>query len=270
MRAATRLRYLSLLFGLLAAALPLAQAQIHGIAPSVTSFGFGGSNNPTPGVPASVTSLGPNGLFATGCCFGPFIAPPRGPGFGGEKFDGRRSDGHRMHDHLRFPVGVMVPAYIPYPVPYAAAYDDGSDEDDADAGDARGVPERGVSPDGFSSSGYNRGSSRRDASLRRPVSDAGPAAREDDSFLKQRVVPGAADLVPERPDPVAAQPSTVLVYKDGRKLEVQNYAIVGDTVFELAGSLSHKILLGDLDLETTRKVNDERGVEFQVPVQKTP
>ena len=270
MRAATRLRYLSLLLGLLTAALPLAQAQIHGIAPSVTSFGFGGSNNPTPGVPASVTSLGPNGFFTTGCCFGPFIAPPRGPGFGVGRFDGPRSDGHRMHDHLRFPVGVMVPAYIPYPVPYAAAYDDGSDEDGASADDARSVPARSVSPDGFSSSGYDRGSSRRDASLRRPVSAAGPAARQDDSFLKQPIEPGAADLAPERPDPVAAQPSTVLVYKNGRKLEVQNYAIVGDTVFELAGSLSHKILLGDLDLETTRKVNDERGVEFQVPARTTP
>jgi hypothetical protein len=169
-----------------------------------------------------------------------------------------------MHDDLRFPVGVMVPAYIPYPVPYAGAYDDGGDEDSADAGDARGVPSVGGPPE------YDRGSSRHNASLRRNASADRPAALESDSFLKERVEPADANLVAERPDPVPAQPSTVLVYKDGRKLEVQNYAIVGDTVFELAGSLSHKIPLADLDLETTRKVNDERGVEFQVPVEKTP
>ena len=43
-----------------AACLPV-QAQINGVPASVTSYGFGGSNNPTPGVRASVTSLGPNG-----------------------------------------------------------------------------------------------------------------------------------------------------------------------------------------------------------------
>src|SRR5258708_35049684 len=37
------------------------QAQIHGVPASVTSFGFGGGDNPTPGVRARVTSLGPNG-----------------------------------------------------------------------------------------------------------------------------------------------------------------------------------------------------------------
>jgi hypothetical protein len=36
-------------------------AQINGVPASVTSLGFGGENNPNPGVRASVTSLGPNG-----------------------------------------------------------------------------------------------------------------------------------------------------------------------------------------------------------------
>lgn len=50
----------------LAPALP---AQINGVAPSVTSLGFGGHFNPAPGVPASVTSLGPRGLVANGLFF---------------------------------------------------------------------------------------------------------------------------------------------------------------------------------------------------------
>ena len=52
-----------------AACLPV-QAQIHGVPASVTSFGFGGSDNPTPGVRASVTSLGPNGYGNSRPVFG--------------------------------------------------------------------------------------------------------------------------------------------------------------------------------------------------------
>jgi hypothetical protein len=46
---------------------------------------------------------------------------------------------------------------------------------------------------------------------------------------------------------------------------LQNYAIVGDTLFDLADNRSHKIQLADLDLPATRKANDARGVDFQVP-----
>jgi hypothetical protein len=66
---------------------------------------------------------------------------------------------------------------------------------------------------------------------------------------------------------VAAQPSTVLVFKDGHRSEVLNYAIVGNTLFDfdLAAGRTHKIVLADLDLPATRKANDERGVDFQIP-----
>jgi len=45
----------------LAQAVP-ASAQINGTPASVTSTNFGGHLNSTPGVPASITSLGPNGI----------------------------------------------------------------------------------------------------------------------------------------------------------------------------------------------------------------
>src|SRR6266849_10098030 len=55
------------------------QAQVNGVPASVTSYGFGGRNNPNPGVRASVTSLGPNG-FGTkrggfGSCCATFFLP---------------------------------------------------------------------------------------------------------------------------------------------------------------------------------------------------
>jgi hypothetical protein len=62
-----------------------------------------------------------------------------------------------------------------------------------------------------------------------------------------------------------AQPTTVLVFKDGHRSEVVNYAIVGDTLFDFAEDRARKILLADLDLAATREANDDRGVEFKLP-----
>jgi hypothetical protein len=59
---------------------------------------------------------------------------------------------------------------------------------------------------------------------------------------------------------------TVLVFKDGHKLEVSNYAIVDKTLYNVTAGRALKIALADLDLEATQKLNDERGVSFQVPL----
>jgi hypothetical protein len=65
-------------------------------------------------------------------------------------------------------------------------------------------------------------------------------------------------------DPQAVSP-TVLVFRDQRKREVQNYAIVGQTLWNFAPQHTEKIPLSDLDLAATSKANDERGVDFHVP-----
>jgi len=216
---------------LLLAAFSPVQAQIHGTPPSVTSFGFGGSNNPAPGVPASVTSLGPNGWSVGGdCCFGSFF------------FNNRRASGeHRAHDRYRFPIGLSMPVYVPYAVPYPVAEEEtGNDESvDVDYTYSRGVPQV-----------YDRGPWYHDA----PAPHQGP----------REAAPRAAAPV-DPPEPVAPQPTTVLVYKDGHKSEVQNYAIVGATLFDFADGRSRKILLADLDLPATQRANDDRGVDFQLP-----
>ena len=67
------------------------------------------------------------------------------------------------------------------------------------------------------------------------------------------------------PEPQQPQPVTVLVFKDGHKVEVGNYAIIGTTLFDLTAGHPRKIALADLDLEATQKQNDDRGVVFQVP-----
>ena len=112
---------------------PFSPAQIHGTPSSVTSFGFGGNFNPAPGVPASVTSLGPNG-FGNGfdCCFR--------PGFSNHP---RPFRDHQLRDHERFPIGLSVPVFVPYAVPYpvyAEAETGDDDSVDADSTYRRGVP----------------------------------------------------------------------------------------------------------------------------------
>jgi hypothetical protein len=64
---------------------------------------------------------------------------------------------------------------------------------------------------------------------------------------------------------VNAQPATILVFRDGQQSDVLNYAIVGDTLFDFAAGRTRKIPLVDLDLPATRKANDDRGVDFQIP-----
>ena len=212
----------------------------------MTSFGFGGSNNPTPGVRASVTSLGPNGfgnarqVFGN-CCANFFMpANPYPPLFLDRPSSDHKSSGHRHRheDGAYFPVGVSMPAYIPYAVPYAQ--EDDADPPEADATDSR-APQNGP---------------------RDPDSPT-PRARVRDSAPRATA---SAQPVPAEPEPpVTPQPSTVLVFKDGHHSDVLNYAIVGDTLFDFDAGRTHKIFLADLDLAATRKANDERGVDFQIP-----
>ena len=65
--------------------------------------------------------------------------------------------------------------------------------------------------------------------------------------------------VQEKPAP------TILVYRDGHQGEVQNYAIQGQTLWVFADQTTRRISLADLDLQATKKLNDERGVDFISP-----
>ncbi|MGO9401848.1 MAG: hypothetical protein ACLPVW_00095 [Terriglobales bacterium] len=209
-----------------AACLPV-QAQINGVPASVTSFG----------VRASVTSLGPN------CCANFFMpANPYPRLFFDRQASDHKSSGHRHRheDGAFFPVGVSVPAYIPY-----AAPDQEPDDDSVDADSSQGPQNGPPDPD--------------PPTTRRRVRDSAPKAAV------------SAPPVPAEPEqPVTPQPSTVLVFKDGHHADVLNYAIVGDTLFDFDAGRTHKILLADLDLPATRKANDDRGVDFQIPASTKP
>jgi hypothetical protein len=233
MLAGMRSRFL--LFILLAfsvASLPV-QAQINGVPASVTSFGFGGSTNPNPGVRASVTSLGPNGygnsrpIFGN-CCTSFFLPANPNPLL----FSGR----HRRHHEGRNFFGVSEPVYVPYAVPYVQEGDD--DEAEADGDYVRAPGTRNAEPP--TNRAENRGSTPKANAFGKPAWS-------------------------EQERPVTTQLSTVLVFKDGHQSDVLNYAIVGDTLFDFETGRTRKILLADLDLPATHKANDDRGVDFRIP-----
>jgi hypothetical protein len=58
---------------------------------------------------------------------------------------------------------------------------------------------------------------------------------------------------------------TLLVFRDKHTQEVQNYAIVGSTVWIFSEQRATKLPLSWLDIEATTKANEDRGVNFEVP-----
>jgi hypothetical protein len=216
------------------------QAQVNGVPASVTSLGFGGSTNPNPGIRASVTSLGPNGFNNTrpifgNCCASFFwLGDPNPQLFSGHRHHRRDRDKDKGRDR-EFGVGVLEPAYIPY----ATDIEEG-DEDSPDTDYADNYADYVHAP-----------APRRAAPPAKHVADSGSTTKASE---------------PDKPEePVASQPATLLVFRDGHRSDVLNYAIVGDTLFDFAEGRTKKILLADLDLTATRKANDDRGVDFQIP-----
>jgi hypothetical protein len=204
----------------------------HGVPASVTSFGFGGHGG-FHGVPASVTSLGfgSSGFHLHN-------------GFGRPVFVGHSGVRH----HRR---GLLFPGYFggTYYVPYAypmyvmdTGVDDSMEEDYSSG------------PTVFDRSGP----------AREPV--ARPVPSDEDYRAELRAKPETAPAAAPVQQPVPEQPHTVLVFKDGHKQEIVNYAIVGTTLYDLSDGRTRRVALAELDLPATVKQNDDRGIDFQLPV----
>jgi hypothetical protein len=77
--------------------------------------------------------------------------------------------------------------------------------------------------------------------------------------------PQDAPTADSNSDPEPPPDPTILVFKDGHQLEIDNYAIVGQTLYDLTSGHPRKVALADLDLPATEKQNDDRGLTFQLP-----
>jgi hypothetical protein len=207
---------------------PALTAQINGTPASVTSQGFGGHSSSAPGVPPSVTSLGPNGFTTHSAPNNRFTStsvPPQVPR-------------HRHNDSLR-PWGGGVYA-VPYPV-YI------------DSGEAATQPTE-LEDD------YRGGPTIFDR--RGPGT---PVAAGNRYVTRQDAVGTSQSEAPAQAAPLDDEPQTTLVFKDGQQLDVANYAIVGNTLYDLTPGHRRKIALAELDLNATAKENDGRGIDFQLP-----
>jgi hypothetical protein len=69
------------------------------------------------------------------------------------------------------------------------------------------------------------------------------------------------------PEPVRDQPSTTLIFKDGRSpAQVHNYALTATTLYALDGDLRKEIPLSVLDVPATVEANRAAGVDFALPM----
>jgi hypothetical protein len=238
---------------------PAMQAQVNGVPPSVTSFGFGGQPG-WKGVPPSVTSFGFggqstwHGVPPSVTSLGPLgYTPRRGtnpapPTFG--------SGPHPGHHHPPRPDQPIYPVYPVYPYYYGYYLMPDPSGYGPPVAESATEPEPQEEPEEYK--GGPTIFDRRGSGMLYPNEYA-----SDDPTPVPKAHPEsgqAPSSAPERP-----QPATVLVFKDGHKQEVENYAIVGSSIFDLSSGRRQKIAVADLDVGATQKANEDRGVDFKLP-----
>jgi hypothetical protein len=216
------------------ASLAPGQAQGGGARPSASSTGFAGGRAGS-GVPSSVSSIAFRGPANRARGLAPSVSSPdfRGSSGGGSI----RPRGHGSPYGPRG-LGYGAPYYY---VPYYPFYDSSFAAPDSSTPPADDEYQGG--PTIFDRRGPG-------------ANDSGPSEQNEDS---RAATPQLAEVAE------APQPDTVLVFRDGRQIELANYAIVGDTLFDLTDGHRRKIPLSELDLAGTSKENDDRGVDFQLP-----
>jgi hypothetical protein len=96
--------------------------------------------------------------------------------------------------------------------------------------------------------------------------ESGAVSYWQPSYAQQNIASSAEPAAPARASAPTPQDPTVLVFRDGHRVEVRNYAILGKMLYSF-DSGTRKYSLSDLDLDATRKVNDDLGNEFHLPGQ---
>ena len=102
----------------------------------------------------------------------------------------------------------------------------------------------------------------RQQALQRTIDDLRAYNEQRDRELEQERL--ARESSPPQPQ-LPAGPALILIFKDGHRSEVSNYAIMGSTFYDLSDGRPRKIPLADLDLEATTRINDQNGVDFRLP-----
>lgn len=208
------------------------------------------------GPPPSVTSPGWNGGLRNGfsSVTDPGVRQFRvSPQFGNRRFRGR---GHDRFGHRGF-----VPIFSPY---YDYGYGYPYDYDSSAYGQTNDQ-EVNQSPVEQPPAEPQVIIVREPASSDSRYGEHSFDGRDEDGRDEERA-PVAQPAPPPAQSSADELPATTLVYRDGHKSEVRNYAIVGSNLIDLSKSpLMKRIPLSSLDLDATRHENEENGVDFHLP-----
>jgi hypothetical protein len=154
--------------------------------------------------------------------------------------------------HSAAVVPLFYSAY-PYPVTDPGAYDPQQPPPAEDAAAPAAADDQSLRD------AYNRG-----------AQDALAAQQQDrygqhylDSRTRPQPAPEAQSQTPV-PQQAAAAPEedsapTVFIFKDGHRIETNSYVIMGQTLFDLSSKPLKKIQMAELDLDATKKVNEDLG-----------
>jgi hypothetical protein len=163
--------------------------------------------------------------------------------------------GSRPFHHRRFfyPYGYLPYTYYPYGYTVYPYYGLGLQSD--------------LVYSGYTSQPQNDYSAERDLRLQNDVyrleAELDQMRQEQEQRANQRqYVSRELMQAPRSAKPEPPAPPTVLIFRDGRKIETKNYALAGQTLWIFSEERARKLPLADLDLDATRQANEERGVEF--------
>ena len=222
------------------------------------------------GIPASATSVGPNGEshgIPSSVTSPTFDNPNQTFFFNGTHLGQQRVAAPQFRHHRGRRV-VAVPVYVGgYSLPYYM-YEPEPVVEDKPVEEARPEPPartiferrsttiRDNQDDDAQDSRYGEHYlDSRDPQRRKPVK-----AEENEAPAKAASEKQVAELHPD------SLPGTVLIFKDGHRSEVHDYAIVGENLYDLGTvHVMKKIPLAMLDLPATRRENEQNGVDFRLP-----
>lgn len=227
-----------------------AQAQFHGVPASATSPTTNANGGVVlHGVPSSVTSPSQGPITSDQIRFRNHVRVH----FGGP---------HPRHERRFVPVPVFYPVYD-YPADYAAPPVEQAPASEADSSNSSAQSEDALRQ------AYNQGA--HDA-----LADQQNDPRYGNHYLDSRERRQSPAAQPDhKPAAVASDepkreqrddsPATVFIFKDGHKVETRSYAIVGQTLFDFTSNPLKKLQIADLDVDATRKANDELGISLTLP-----
>jgi len=91
-------------------------------------------------------------------------------------------------------------------------------------------------------------------------------SQEIEQLRQEQALAASRQYIPPSPSAPGPPPTpTTLVFRDGHRMMVENYAIVGQTIWVLDEKTSVKISISELDLEATERENRSKGVRFLLP-----